>query len=92
MFGQPKRSLRTRLIIAVIGTVVLVGLFAISDLPFFVLVLLIGIQWMPVWTKQDGSSRLAALLPNLRNNRFWFGVLAVSTLLLIVSLLIQSFT
>ena len=90
MFGQQIRSPRNRIIIGVVGTLVLLGLFAFTNLSVGVLLLLIGIHWLSVWSKDDFSTWVMKMRPALLSNRFWFGVLIVCTVLLLLTMALSA--
>lgn len=87
MFGQPPRSPRNKVIIGVVGSLILVGLGFLAELPIVVVVILIGIHWVTLLPKEDLQSQLLTKRPRWLDNRIWATVLIVCTLLLIVTLL-----
>ncbi len=88
MFGQPTRSPRNRVIIGVVGSVILVGLGFLAELPIVAVVILIVIHWLSLLPREDLPSQIMTMRPTWLDNRFWGAVLLVCIVLLIITLLV----
>ncbi len=88
MFGQPTRSPRNRVIIGVVGSVILVALGFLADLPIVAVVVLIVIHWLSLLPREDLQSQIMMVRPKWLDNRFWGAVLVACIVLLIVTLLV----
>lgn len=87
MFGKP-RGPRTRIIFALAGSIAILVLFALSDLPFVLVVPLVAVQWLPVVSGSPDKG--AAARPNQRAGEAWLTLIAAAgvTVLLAAGLVV----